>query len=231
MIDINNIGVVLQGPLYNDDFTNKIIEKYSCIKNNCVISTWSNENYSLIQKLNSCGFKVLVDDQPEFTGNHNCNLQTKSSINGINYLSGFSHILRMRTDLIPNDVIKFVDVLSKITKDKIILLCWIDGSDINYFADFFTFGPIDSSKRFWNVQQDKSESEMFTEQYLCYKYTGIKYPKYLDIKDLFSFSINELHNENIELNWIKPGRDWGDHIKRYMFSTNNDIFKFYVNEP
>jgi hypothetical protein len=229
MININNIGIVLQGPLYNNYCIDQIVEKYSCVKNNCIISTWSNENYSLIQKLKSHGFKVVLDEQPEFTGNHNCNLQTKSSINGINHLFEFSHILRMRTDLIPNDVIRLIGVLSKISKDKIILLCWIVGFDANYFADFFTFGPIDNSKRFWDVQQDKSESEMSTEQYLCYKYTGIKCPKYLDINDFFSFSINELYNENIELNWIKPGRDWGNHIKRYMFSPNNEIFKEYVN--
>jgi hypothetical protein len=232
-VNIEKVGIVIQGTLYNDLCVDKIIESYSCVKDNCVISTWSNESIELLNKLEDAGFKLIKSEMPEFRGHHNCNLQTKSSINGINYLEkkGYSHILRMRSDLIPNNTVKFIDVLSKISEHKIVFLCWINGYNIHYFTDFFTFGPTEIIKKFWDVEQLISEdtSKMFTEQYLCYKFTNLEYPSYNDISDIFTFSVKELYNNNIELNWIKPTRDWGEEVKRTMTKLYNEILHDYIN--
>ena len=232
MIKIENIGIVIQGTLYNNFCVDRIIESYSCIKDNCVISTWVNEPIELLDKLENAGFKVIKSDIPVFKGHHNCNLQTKSSINGIKYLENkdYSHILRMRSDLIPNDIIKLIDILSKISESKMVFLCWINGYNIHYFTDFFNFGPIEIIKKFWDVEQliDEDTSRMFTEQYLCYKFTGLEYPNYNDISNIFAFSVKELYSNNIELNWTKPTRNWGEEVKRTMTELYNEILHDYI---
>jgi hypothetical protein len=54
-----------------------------------------------------------------------------------------------------------------------------------------------------------------------------EFPKYNDISNFFSFSVKELHENNIKLSWTKPNRNWGEQIERTMTLLKNEILLDY----
>jgi hypothetical protein len=232
-------AIVLQGRLSNDFIVQNIIEVYKDVKDDVVISTWVNEYAQLVDILKENGFNVLLNEVPDFLGINNCNLQTVSTQRGIsNFLnSDYTHVLKMRTDIVPfynieSDIInsginKFIEVLRDISEEELVFLCWFDQYNENYVCDFFSFGPIDKSFKFWNVFQDP-DNYQFPEWFLTFKYSDIIYPEYEQIKNIFKFSINELEKNNIKLIRTNPeGTNFGlDQVYAYLHITQ-DVLKKY----
>jgi hypothetical protein len=228
--------IVLQGRLSNYFIVQNIIQIYKDIKNDVIISTWVNEDTRLIDILKENGFNILLNELPEYLGINNCNLQTISTQKGIfNFLeSDYTHVLKMRTDMIPRNldytsysVNIFIDILKSISITDLVFLCWFDKYDKDYLCDFFSFGPIDKSYKFWNVFQ-KLDDNYSPEHFLTYMYTGLDDPKYHEIKNIFKFSINELEKNNIKLIRTNPeGNNFGlDQVYAYLHITQ-DVLKKY----
>lgn len=236
--------IVLQGRLLNHIIVQNIIQVYKDVKHDVIISTWVNEDPKLVGILKENGFNVLLNEVPNFLGINNCNLQTVSTQRGIsNFLeSDYTHVLKMRTDIVPcnevfynldnfivssSDVNRFIEVLGDISEEELVFLCWFDQYNENYVCDFFSFGPIDKSYKFWNVFQEP-DNYQFPEWFLTYQYSDIIYPEYEQIKNIFKFSINELEKNNIKLIRTNPeGTNFGlDQVYAYLHITQ-DVLKNY----
>jgi hypothetical protein len=233
------ILLVIQGRLENEFIVNNLITTYSSIKEDVIISTWNDEDPNLISIIQS-EFNVLINDKPEDKGLNNLNLQTTSTKNAIEkYIdSDYTHVLKIRTDMIPSDINLFLKTLSEISEEELVFLCWFEGYEIDYICDFFSFGPKDKSLEFWNTHKDprlsyfprSDKDNFFPERYLTWHYTGLANPKFDDIKNIFKFSINELEKNNIKLTRTHKdgfGNNLGlDQVHAYLNITN-DIRKNY----
>jgi len=104
-------GIVIQGPT---NYYEQIIPVYENIPN-VVWSTWDDEpleNIKYIEKY----FPVVLNKKPLFPGCLNINMQTVSTLGGINYLKekGITELLKTRGDII----ITNLETLLKILKGK-----------------------------------------------------------------------------------------------------------------
>jgi hypothetical protein len=221
------IGIVIQGPLHDDRCVNLLIENYSSQKSNCIISTWDDQPIELIQKLIDNDFPLLINkrEDVDYVGWSNCNLQFYSSAKGISRFldTDYTHVLKIRTDTIPSKIDNFLEILYNKSADKITFMCWITGMEIEYFIDFFSFGPKEKVYGLWNIYQSETTNPMFTEQYLLYKNLGITKPTYQDIKNEYNFCLKEMFESDIRLDWEKPSyRNKGDYVRQYYLTINNE---------
>jgi len=220
-------GIVIQGPLHDERCVNLLIECYKSQKSNCVISTWDDQPTELINKLVSENFPLIINkrENVEYVGWSNCNLQFYSSSSGLSSFleTDYSHLLKIRTDTIPSDIDKFLEILSNKPKEKLIFMCWITGTEIEYFVDFFSFGPKNKVFDLWNIYQAETEKPMFTEQYLLFKNMGISDPKFNQIRDEYEFCLKEMFESGLRLDWEKPQyRHKGDYVRQYYLTINNE---------
>lgn len=98
-----NVGIIIQGNIctkYN--FTYENIKLYKRMFPYChiVLSTWSNEDSSLINKIAQLGIEIIQSDIPEIEGHGHLNYQLKSTSEAIKLLKemGCDYILKTRTD-------------------------------------------------------------------------------------------------------------------------------------
>jgi hypothetical protein len=122
--------------------------------------------------------------------------------------------------MVPSNIDMFLKVLSDTSLTNLVFLCWFYQFEIEYICDFFSFGPIKKQYNFWNI--NKIDDELFPERFLTYHYTGFKYPKYNDIKNIYNFSINNLKNYNIKIirtKYDSNGNNLGLDQVEYYFNS------------
>lgn len=198
-------AIIIQGPLTYKDRIISVYEKY---KENIVISSWDTENFDGFEN-----WKVVKTNRNFPSGVGNINLQTVSTINGISYAkkTGFSHVLKMRSDMFPSNVETFLGVLNvfSLTDDnKLAFLCWHEHNG-GYLVDYLNYGNIENMQKFWDITSDE---QSFAERILTDSYYG-KDNVYDDIKQKAYFMLPELVRCNVKLDWVKYGKEVTDYIQ------------------
>ncbi|MCM1498986.1 MAG: WavE lipopolysaccharide synthesis family protein [Clostridium sp.] len=102
---ISDIAIVIQGPIkYEDDFTLETVKLYRKMFPNClvIVSTWSDEDVGMLNKISELGAVVLESDMPEhMTGlDFSVNLQRKNTLKGMEYAfrQGVKYCVKTRCD-------------------------------------------------------------------------------------------------------------------------------------
>ena len=205
-----NIGIVIQGPIKKeDDFTVETIKIYKKIFNNgekIILSTWNNEDKSIIDDIKNNGIYVVQSQTPTECGRGNINFQIISTQNGIKKAEelGCQYVLRTRTDqrmyaanisryLI--NLLKLFPVNNEKLNSRIIALSF--NSFIYRFygvSDMFQFGNIQDIKKYWNIPlykfdpkilQNISFSENF-KKYCAETYIVTNFLRNIDKKPIFT---------------------------------------------
>lgn len=174
------LAVVLQGPLrLEDDFTVETVKLYkrSFRDADLIVSTWRGSDGQAISRLREIGVTVVENEQPEFRGVSNINLQIVSSASGVKRARevGAEYVIKSRTDqriYAPN----VADLLYNLTELFPVIggggggyrqRKRIIGNRLNTFmyrmyglSDMFTYGHIDDMVLFWTPECD---TRVFTE--------------------------------------------------------------------
>lgn len=99
---VDDVAIVMQGAIKNG-FTYETLKAYRKFfpQAPIVLSTWTDENDTIIKKIESLGIEVVRSECPEVVevGNH-INYQIKSSLEGIKKIEqyGVKYVLKTRTD-------------------------------------------------------------------------------------------------------------------------------------
>jgi len=121
--DINDVCIIITG-LIIPGYINELINTYKNIKNK-IISTWIDQDSSLINTLRENGFIILLNDYPQRKSTFNFQFtQMKFGILKAKEL-GFKYVLRFRTDTYikrfnyGNDNIKLIKDIYSVNNDNI----------------------------------------------------------------------------------------------------------------
>ncbi len=204
--------VVITGIL-RDEFIQPLIEMYKEVPHK-IISTWKDQTH--IDELKNNGFIIQLNDYPSY---RNCtNYQTVNIREGCLLAKslGFSYVIRMRTDLICNDVVKFMGCIKHLYKEKITVLGFIQTS-LLYIIDFFVSGPINEILLVFNEEQKEGDGR-FVEQYWMEEYFNKKDLTFTDLKERLYTCLPVLQEKKIEMELIS--KNWGKLIGKYC---NQDI--------
>jgi hypothetical protein len=199
--------VVISG-LLRVDFIQPLIDMYKEVPHK-IISTWKDQPH--IDELEKHGFIIRLNDYPSY---RNCaNYQTINIREGCLLAKslGFSYVIRMRTDLICNDVVKFTGCIKHLYKEKITVLGFIQTS-LLYIIDFFIAGPINEILLVFNEEQ-KEGDKRFVEQYWMEEYFNKKDLTFSDLKERLYTCHPVLQENNIEMELIS--KNWGKIIEKY----------------
>ena len=199
--------VVITGIL-RDEFIQPLINMYKEVPHK-IISTWKDQPH--IDELKNNGFIIRLNDYPSY---RNCtNYQTVNIREGCLLAKslGFSYVIRMRTDLICNDVVKFMGYIKHLYKEKITVLGFIQTS-LLYIIDFFVAGPTNEILLVFNEEQKEGDGR-FVEQYWMEEYFNKKDLTFSDLKERLYSCLPVLQENNIEMELIS--KNWGKIIGKY----------------
>jgi hypothetical protein len=213
MISKNKLAVVIQGPSCN-----VIQQKNAWNGFHIVFSTWKGEEDKYKASDN-----VIFNELPSIPGPANFNFQILSTLNGLLNLkdSGYTHALKIRSDLIPTNANKFIKLLDA---ESFNFLCWheheVYPSCPGYLVDYLCAGSIEDMINLWSI------TDIFAivpEVVLTWNYI-IKF-KYRNV----SYFLDSLCDDN-DLLWIKNNlllssykqSDKYDKYKKFDFSSSID---------
>jgi hypothetical protein len=204
--------VVITGVI-DSSFVSPLINMYKDIPNK-IISTWRYQSH--INEFIENGFMVCLNDYP--IHKNSTNYQTVNIRQGCIKAKelGFKYVIRMRTDLICNDMGLFMTVIEKFYKDKLTVLCGLQ-TTVFYYVDFFVAGPINEMLIFFNKEQE-TEDKRFVEQYWMEEYFNKSNITFDEFKQRINICLTDLRNNNIEMELIS--KNWGKIIGKYC---NQDI--------
>jgi hypothetical protein len=164
-------AIVLQGPVLKEhDFTYETVLFYAGnFKDSIiVVSTWVDEDESVLNRLKEAGAVIVLNQKPEAAGISNINYQITTSINGILKAKelGAEYVMKTRTDqrIYGLNVIDyFLNLIQlyplkniNVQKERLIV------PNINTFlyrlygiSDMLMFGNIEDMILYWNADYDK----------------------------------------------------------------------------
>jgi hypothetical protein len=192
-------------------------------KENSVISTWHSQKAEGAE-LERLGYNLIYDDEPGGVIPFNStNCQIKAIINGVHFAAskGATHVLRIRSDMILEDCLKFKELLSA-EFDHEYKLVVPAGLVVHipqyYFLDIIFFGRIAVMEKFFSTFQmhgDKRGPECFlAETYV----NGAPMTK-STIESIFLFFGNHAAMKSIRIQWFRCGGfkpvDFNTHINWY----------------
>jgi len=145
MVSKDNICIIIQGPSSN------IARQRQCWNGyNYIFSTWTND----AKRNEYYDDNVIFSITPVHAGYKNINLQKISTLNGLHTAKnlGFTHCMKIRSDLYPTNTEKFMEILNHDKLNFISRHCYkvIDGLD-GYLIDYMQYGPIDMMIRLWEI--------------------------------------------------------------------------------
>lgn len=199
--------IVITGVI-DSSYIEPLLEMYKDIPNK-IISTWKDQPH--INTFTENGFIVVLNDYPSY---RNCtNYQTVNIRQGCLKAEelGFKYIIRMRTDLICNNMKAFILSTKEMYKEKITVLCGIQ-TTVFYYVDFFVSGPVKEMLKFFNKEQ-KNEDKRFVEQYWMEEYFGKSNVTFDEFKQRINVCLTIVKNNNIEMELIS--KNWGKIISKY----------------
>lgn len=210
-----NTCFVITG-LIDSFFTPLLIESYKNSTNK-IVSTWNNQDPILIKSLKENGFHIIQDEYP--TINKQTNYQSKAIYNGCVEAKklGYTHVIRMRTDIISDDIDKFYILLNEqfLNKDKFVSFCGIETFDGIYFYDVMIGGQVNKMLDFFKNEQ-VLEDTRYIEKYLLEMYLHKTDPTREDIKSIFNFCYQ--HCEMLDIHF-------------YFYKYEMEIIYYYCTLP
>jgi len=225
-------GVVIQGPT---NYYKEVLKSYKNVPN-VVWSTWDDEPLENIECIKKY-IPVVLNKKPLFPGYLNVNMQTTSTIGGVDYLKekGITEVLKVRGDVIITDVFKFLSLLKG--KDMAFLAMCKEGvrNDLyyeliyrhyshDYPVDLVVYGGISNVRKAFDFYIEEFKP-MPAEALMLYNFlakNNLEYtPSYNYLIDNgVYFYLNDCVNNGIKLNWIKHNNDL---VKMH---NNNNIYNF-----
>lgn len=208
---MDRIFILIQGP---SNYVEKIKE---CWKGfNLIFSTWEgSENMYKSDDL------VIFSKPPIISGPCNLNYQKISTLNGLLKAKelGCSHVLKIRSDLIPTNASKFLSILDF---ESLNFLCWADHKVYKncggYLVDYLMFGPVDEMIKLWT----------FEENFFCNVPEVIITSNYINKCSIpVTYFLKKINKDN-DIFWIKRNIYLSSYDHSYSLSTNY-LNKDYLN--
>ena len=212
-------GIVIQGPT---NYYKEVLKSYKNVPN-IVWSTWDDEPLENIEYIKKY-IPVVLNKKPSFSGHLNINMQTISTIGGVNYLKekGINEILKVRGDVIITDIIKFLSILKG--KDMAFLAIAKEGirKDLyyelvyrhyshDYPVDLVVYGTTQNVENSFNFIIEENQF-IPPEALVLYNFligNNLEYKSTYNhlINNGVYFYLNDCIDNKIELNWLKHNDD------------------------
>jgi hypothetical protein len=198
---MDKICVIIQGQIYNE-ILNELLETHKNIKNK-ILSTWTTEDTNCIEMCKQNGFEVLTQEPPNYRNavNHqvkSVNLACKYALS-----KGFTHGLKIRTDIKINELNKLLEILS--SNDKLYFLTMYQNHDRSpeYLTDYIVFGPLEKLEKYFSIYQTPDDTR-FAELFLMETYFNTFNITYDAIKDEINLFQKTCFINNITVDFTKP---------------------------
>lgn len=208
-----SITIVIQGPT---NFCHQIVPTLPIKDYEIVWSTWESEDENNINYIRDNKINVLQNTKPYFFGVGNLNLQSYSTLKGIQASNG-NYILKIRPDLIIENYKKFFNILLS-KKDKLTFLCWHQHRG-GYPVDYICFGEKTEIKLYWDFIDNKNEyfAEYLLYRNYCFK-KNILMSEYT-LKNNFNYFLYDIQ-DNLNIKWLKYNLYLNDYIKDNLYRVN-----------
>lgn len=175
------LAIVMQGPIRTEnDYTVKTLEYYKEMYPDAlvIVSTWNDEDESVIQKIKSCADAIVLSEKPKYSGHLNINFQLVNTYAGIKKARdmGAKYIAKTRTDQCiskPHVFEYMVNLLSsfpsgrKITqKNRMITLSMNYGNMFfpYFMSDFMYLSTTEEMMKMFSVELDQRPRFIMPEQ-------------------------------------------------------------------
>jgi len=204
-----NCVVVITG-LIKHEYIQPLLQMYKGIKYK-ILSTWKDQPYLYVFQKN--GFIIQLNDYPSYP--NQTNLQTVNIREGciLARKLGFEYVVRMRTDLVCNNMIKFMEYIIK--DDKLSILGFVQTHTF-YIIDFFMASSIETMLNIFNKEQ-KEDDKRFVEQYWIEEWLDSKLTRG---DNHFNTMYDTLKDQAIEL--VLLSKPWGFLVASYC---EQDFFR------
>jgi hypothetical protein len=202
--------IVITG-LLEERFIDLLINTYKNVDTAKIISTWKDQDKVFLDKLEQNGFIILLNDYPEFRTS--ANLQIKNAYMGclkakeLNY----KYVIRIRTDLVSNNMLLFFNTIKDLYKDKLCVLARIEEIKIEYkkkfFVDHIVGGQTEEMLKFYGKEKDLYD-QTFTEKFLQENYMG-KSPSgdydlsFEEFTTKFNCCLKQVRNAGVSMTWLR----------------------------
>ena len=194
--------VVLTG-LIKGEYIQPLLEMYKNVKYK-ILSTWKDQPHLHIFRNN--GFIIQLNDYPCHQNQTNFQLVNIREGCKLAEKLGFKYVIRMRTDLICNNMVKFIENIPK--DDKLSILGFIQTHTF-YIIDFLMASSVETMLKIFDKEQTQGD-ERFVEQYLMEEWLGYK----LEQGDShFNVIYDTLKEASIDL--VLLSKPWGFIIASY----------------
>jgi len=178
--------IVITG-LINEEYVSYLLETYKNVKNK-IISTWLDQDKILIEMLRNNKFIIVQDNFP--INNTQTNYQSKAIRNGCLKAKelGYKYVIRLRTDMISDSIVLFIQLLEKefFPKEKLVSFCGIETQDGVYFYDIMIGGRAEQIFEFFKNEQS-IEDTRYIEKFLLESYLDKMNITREDVKGIFNF--------------------------------------------
>lgn len=173
---VSNVAIVIQGPIkYENDFTVETVRLYKKMfpDTEIIVTTWSNEDKKVLDRMKEAGATVLLSDMPKvMTGlDYSVNLQRKNTRKGLLYAKEKRYFFcaKTRTDqrIYEGSALEFCVRMLKnfpITDSNIMAKGRIISTSLGTFdnrfynvSDLFLFGYTEDLLRYYSCPEDTRE--------------------------------------------------------------------------
>lgn len=195
-----------------------------------IISTWDNQDTSLLEYLSQVGFIVVPLKEPDYiTSNNDGNRFTQTTNRQAYHIVhackvaldlGFEYCVRVRTDMMSSDYPQLLrTIIPSFNDSKLISLAGMTNPEGEYFfLDCLLAGKINQIIKFFHVIEPPENSRacehFWIETYL--KKTNLTKE---DILSVFTFCAKDLQKTNIVIGW--PMKCMYEVIHMYCDETFN----------
>ena len=198
----DNTITIITG-LLNEICVDHLINSYADVKHK-LVSTWNNQENSLLNLLSENGFIIVLNEYPEHKNTGNYQIICIQSALLKAYELNFKYVIRSRVDIFPNNQLKFINITRHLYIEKITVLSAVIGSNPNdyVFLDFIVMGDINELLIFYSKLQEPYDT-CNIERFLLKTYFN-----QLNITiDLFNLKLNSClkicEKNKIEFRWYR----------------------------
>jgi len=203
--NMDKVCFIITG-LITEMYIKNLILVYKNI-NNKIISTWKDQDKNLLKILEENNFHICLNDPPQIMNQVNVQAVTIKAAAEKAAELGFTHVIRMRTDLITNDPVLLLNSIYTKLQNKLCSLGWV-ADQHGYIIDYIFAGPVKNIIQLFESLKSNDDNR-FTEKFIQEEYFK-KYGlsdnnsvTYELVKTHFNFIYMELYNNNVTLTWIK----------------------------